>query len=358
MGGEPPREVNGAPLLEVIDLTKHFVVRSGALGWSSGVVRAVDSVSFAMPAGATLGLVGESGCGQTATSKLILALEKPTAGSIRFEGRDVATLGREGERAYRRSVQAVFQDPYASLDPRMRVATIVAEPLVINADLDAAGRRRRVAELLDLVGLPERAATLYPHEFSGGQRQRIAIARALALSPKLVVLDEPVSALDVSIRAQILNLLMDLQQRLGVSYLFIAHDLAAVAHTSRTIAVMYLGKIVEIADKRSLFAEPRHPYTRALLSAIPVPDPVLKKDRLVLQGDVPSPLNPPSGCRFRTRCPWARERCAREEPRLGGGVACHYWRELEPFPPASQLTRVNERLARLQAAFQTGGNPA
>ena len=216
-------------MLQVSSLTKHFRVRRGGLGWATALVRAVDGISFAIDAGATLGLVGESGCGKTTTSRLILGLEAPTAGSISFEGRDVLALDRTAARRYRRSVQAVFQDPYASLDPRMRVGTIVAEPLAINLDLDAAGRRRRVAELLDLVGLPERAATLYPHEFSGGQRQRIAIARALALSPKLVVLDEPVSALDVSIRAQILNLLVELQQRLGVSYLFIAHDLAAVA---------------------------------------------------------------------------------------------------------------------------------
>jgi oligopeptide/dipeptide ABC transporter ATP-binding protein len=328
-GPEPPRELNGAPMLEVIDLTKHFVVRSGALGWSSGVVRAVDSVSFAIPAGATLGLVGESGCGKTTTSKLILALERPTAGSIRFEGRDVAALGREGERAYRRSVQAVFQDPYASLDPRMRVATIVAEPLVINADLDAAGRRRRVAELLDLVGLPERAATLYPHEFSGGQRQRIAIARALALSPKLVVLDEPVSALDVSIRAQILNLLVDLQQRLGVSYLFIAHDLAAVAHMSRTIAVMYLGKIVEIGDADTVALMPKHPYTRALFAAALPIDLDRPPDEVAVAGEVPSPLAPPGGCRFHPRCPFAMPHCATDEPALrlesGRLVACHLY---------------------------------
>src|SRR5437879_3653865 len=258
---------NGTPLLETTDLTKHFSVRRGTLGFGTGRVRAVDSISFSIEAATTLGLVGESGCGKTTTSRLILGLEPPTAGAISFEGRDVLALGREGERIYRRSVQAVFQDPYASLDPRMRVGAIVAEPLVINTNLDAAARRRRVAELLDLVGLPERTATLYPHEFSGGQRQRIAIARALALSPKLVVLDEPVSALDVSIRAQILNLLADLQQRLRVSYLFIAHDLAAVAHMSRTIAVMYLGKIVEVGDADAVALAPKHPYTKALFAA-------------------------------------------------------------------------------------------
>jgi oligopeptide/dipeptide ABC transporter ATP-binding protein len=316
-------------LLEVTDLTKHFPVRRGALGWSTGLVRAVDAVSFAIPAGSTLGLVGESGCGKTTTSKLILGLERPTSGAIRFDGRDVLALGREGERAYRRAVQAVFQDPYASLDPRMRVATIVAEPLVINSDLDAEGRRRRVAELLDLVGLPERAATLYPHEFSGGQRQRIAIARALALSPRLVVLDEPVSALDVSIRAQILNLLVDLQERLGVSYLFIAHDLAAVAHMSRTIAVMYLGKIVELGDADAVALAPKHPYTKALFAAaLPVELDQPRED-VRLAGEVPSPLNPPSGCRFHPRCPFVMPHCATDEPALrpesGRLVACHLY---------------------------------
>jgi len=320
---------NGTPVLEVTELTKHFVVRRGALGWSTGVVRAVDAVSFDIPAGATLGLVGESGCGKTTTSKLILGLEIPTAGSIRFQGRDLSTLDHDGRRAYRRAVQAVFQDPYASLDPRMRVGAIVAEPLVINADLDGAGRRRRVAELLDLVGLPARAASLYPHEFSGGQRQRIAIARALALSPKLVVLDEPVSALDVSIRAQILNLLVELQQRLGVSYLFIAHDLAAVAHMSRAIAVMYLGKIVEIGDADAVALEPKHPYTKALFAAALPIDFDRPREDVTLSGEVPSPLAPPSGCRFHPRCPFAMPHCATDEPALrsesGRLVACHLY---------------------------------
>jgi oligopeptide/dipeptide ABC transporter ATP-binding protein len=319
----------GTPLLEADALTKHFVVRRGPLGWSTGVVRAVDAVSFTIAAGTTLGLVGESGCGKTTTSKLILGLERPTAGAIRFEGRDVHALGRDGERAYRRSVQAVFQDPYASLDPRMRVGAIVAEPLVINTDLDAAGRRRRVAELLDLVGLPARAATLYPHEFSGGQRQRIAIARALALSPKLIVLDEPVSALDVSIRAQVLNLLTDLQKRLGVAYLFIAHDLAAVAHMSHAIAVMYLGRIVEIGDVDAVALAPQHPYTRALFAAAMPIDLDAPRDEITLAGEVPSPLAPPAGCRFHPRCPLAMDRCAVEEPRpraeRGRLVACHLY---------------------------------
>jgi oligopeptide/dipeptide ABC transporter ATP-binding protein len=320
---------NGTPLLEVTELAKHFVVRRGALGWSTGVVRAVDSISFALGAGGTLGLVGESGCGKTTTSKLILGLERPTAGTIRFEGRDVHALGRAGERAYRRAVQAVCQDPYASLDPRMRVETIVAETLVFNTDLDGRARHRRVAELLDVVGLPARAATLYPHEFSGGQRQRIAIARALALSPKLIVLDEPVSALDVSIRAQVLNLLTDLQKRLGVSYLFIAHDLAAVAHMSQIIAVMYLGRIVELGAADAVALAPKHPYTRALFAAAMPIDLDTPRADITIAGEVPSPLAPPSGCHFHPRCPFAMERCAVEDPapRTHDGrlVACHLY---------------------------------
>ena len=320
---------DGTPLLEAQALTKHFTVRRGALGWSTAVVRAVDAISFTIEAGTTLGLVGESGCGKTTTSKLILGLERPTDGAIRFEGRDVNALGRAGEREYRRFVQAVFQDPYGSLDPRMRVAAIVAEPLVINSDLDVAGRRRRVAELLDVVGLPERAATLYPHEFSGGQRQRIAVARALALSPKLIVLDEPVSALDVSIRAQVLNLLTDLQKRLGVSYLFIAHDLAAVGHMSHTIAVMYLGRIVELGEADAVALQPQHPYTRALFAAAMPIDLDAPQEALPLAGEVPSPLSPPAGCRFHPRCPFAMDRCAVESPALrmeaGRLVACHLY---------------------------------
>ena len=317
------------PLLEVSRLTKHFPLRRGALGWSMSLVRAVDSVSFTIQAGTTLGLVGESGCGKTTTSKLVLGLERPTAGTIRFEGEDVLALPAERRRHYRRSVQAVFQDPYASLDPRMRVGSIIAEPLVINERPGAAERRRRVQELLDLVGLPERSAGLFPHEFSGGQRQRIAIARALALSPRLVVLDEPVSALDVSMRAQILNLLRDLQTRLGVSYLFIAHDLAAVAHMSHTIAVMYLGKIVELGEAADVALEPKHPYTKALFAAALPIDLDWPAEDIVLSGEVPSPLDPPSGCRFHPRCPFVMPRCADEEPPLrpegGRLVACHLY---------------------------------
>ena len=319
------------PLLEASGLVKHFPVRRGLMGWSTAVVRAVDSVSFTIPAGTTLGLVGESGCGKTTTSKMVLGLERPTAGAIRFEGADVATLERGGRRAYRRAVQAVFQDPYASLDPRMRVGTIIAEPLVINERLGAAERRRRVRELLDLVALPERSADLYPHEFSGGQRQRIAIARALALSPRLIVLDEPVSALDVSIRAQILNLLRDIQKRLGVAYLFIAHDLAAVAHMSHSIAVMYLGKIVEWGEAAEVALAPQHPYTRALFAAALPIDLDRPREEITLAGEVPSAMAPPDGCRFHPRCPQAMARCATEEPRLqivgGRLVACHLFDE-------------------------------
>jgi oligopeptide/dipeptide ABC transporter ATP-binding protein len=317
------------PLLEVSGLTKHFPVRRGPLGWSTAVVRAVDSISFTLDPATTLGLVGESGCGKTTTARLILGLERPTAGAIRFEGQDILALDRAGERRYRRSVQAVFQDPYGSLDPRQRVAAIVAEPLVINTDLDSAGRRRRVAELLDLVGLPQRAAVLYPHEFSGGQRQRIAIARALALAPRLVVLDEPVSALDVSIRAQILNLLRDLQRRLGVAFLFIAHDLAAVAHMSHTIAVMYLGNLVEWGDAEAVALAPQHPYTKALFAAALPIDLDGPRNETVLAGEVPSPLDPPGGCRFHPRCPVAMPRCASDVPALrpasGRLVACHLY---------------------------------
>jgi oligopeptide/dipeptide ABC transporter ATP-binding protein len=316
-------------LLEASGLTKHFPVRQGALGWSTGLVRAVDSVSFHIDTGTTFGLVGESGCGKTTTSKLVLGLERPTAGTIRFEGADVSALGAKADRHYRRSVQAVFQDPYASLDPRMRVGSIIAEPLVINERPSTTELRRRVRELLDLVGLPERSAELFPHEFSGGQRQRIAIARALALSPKLIVLDEPVSALDVSIRAQILNLLRDIQKRLGVSYLFIAHDLAAVAHMSHTIAVMYLGKIVELGEATAVALDPKHPYTQALFAAALPIDVDRRGDEIVLSGEVPSPLDPPSGCRFHPRCPYVMPRCASEEPQLrpeaGRLAACHLY---------------------------------
>ena len=318
-----------APVLEAEHLTKHFPLKRGLLARQVGVVRAVDDVTFAIEPGRTLGVVGESGCGKTTTAKLVLGLETPTAGAIRFEGRDLTALDADGRRAYRRSVQAVFQDPFASLNPRMRVGAIIAEPLVTNEVLGAADVAKRVARLLELVGLPERSAELFPHEFSGGQRQRIAIARSLALNPKLVVLDEPVSALDVSIRAQILNLLRDLQAEFGLSYLFIAHDLAAVAHMSHTIAVMYLGQLVEIGEADTVAGAPKHPYTQALFSAALPSHPGDKREEVIVTGEVPSPVAPPPGCRFHPRCPHAMDRCAVDLhallPHAGRQVACHLY---------------------------------
>jgi oligopeptide transport system ATP-binding protein len=316
-------------LLVAEGLTKHFPTGGGWIARRRAVVRAVDDVSFEIATGQTLGVVGESGCGKTTTGKLVLGLETPTGGQLRFEGSDLATLDRDGRRHYRRNVQAVFQDPYASLNPRRRVGAIIGEPLVVGERQARAAVAARVAALLDLVGLPQRAAELFPHEFSGGQRQRIAIARALALSPKLVVLDEPVSALDVSIRAQILNLLVELQDRLGLAYVFIAHDLAAVAHMSHRIAVMYLGKIVEIGDAEAIARAPAHPYAQALFAAALPARPGAAHDEIILAGEVPSPLAPPAGCRFHPRCPHAMARCATEAPALrphaGRLVACHLY---------------------------------
>jgi oligopeptide/dipeptide ABC transporter ATP-binding protein len=315
-------------LLEAAAVSKHFQGRRGFFR-DGGVVRAVDGVSFAIDGGQTLGVVGESGCGKTTTAKLVLGLEQPTDGGIRFEGRDLRALDPAGRRHYRKSVQAVFQDPYASLNPRMRISAIIAEPLITGETIAAGEVRKRVLHLLDVVGLPGRSADLFPHEFSGGQRQRIAIARALSSSPKLVVLDEPVSALDVSIRAQILNLLRDLQAQFGLSYLFIAHDLAAVAHMSHTIVVMYLGKIVESGDADTIVRAPKHPYTQALFSAALPSSPDDRRDEIVLAGEVPSPLRPPPGCHFHPRCPHAMARCKEQAPALtdveGRLVACHLY---------------------------------
>jgi oligopeptide transport system ATP-binding protein len=318
-----------SPVLEVRGLTKHFPVRRGLLAGRPTWVRAVDGVDFVIEAGETLGLIGESGCGKTTTSKLILLQERPTAGTIAFEGRDIASLGGADLMAYRRAVQVVFQDPFSSLSPRMRVRDIIAEPLEIHTDLSRTAIDERVAAVLDLVGLQADVATLFPHEFSGGQRQRIAIARALATDTRLIVLDEPVSALDVSVRAQIINQLEHLQKTLGVSYLFIGHDLATVAHISHRIAVMYLGKIVESADSDTLCARPLHPYTKALFAAALPSHPDDPQQERAIAGEVPSALNVPSGCRFHTRCPVAMPVCSEVEPPLrsenGHPVVCHLY---------------------------------
>jgi oligopeptide transport system ATP-binding protein len=317
-------------LLEVKNLVKHFEVGGGMFGKSSGLVRAVDGVSFSIRRGETLGLVGESGCGKTTTGRCVLQLERPTSGQIIFEGRDLTTLDAKEMRTVRRRLQVIFQDPYSSLNPRMTIAEMIGEPLAVHGIVRGAGARRdRVQQLLRHVGLLPQHAARYPHQLSGGQRQRVGVARALAVEPALIICDEPVSALDVSIQAQIINLLEDLQAEFGLTYLFIAHDLAVVRHISDRVAVMYLGKIVEMADRKALYDEPLHPYTRALLSAVPIPDPELemRRERVVLGGEVPSPLNPPSGCVFHPRCPIAVERCRSivpdlREPRPGHQAAC------------------------------------
>jgi oligopeptide/dipeptide ABC transporter ATP-binding protein len=313
------------PLLEVRDLVKEFSRKQGLFGRGS-VVRAVDSVSFTVDEGETFGLVGESGSGKTTTGRCILRLIEPTSGTVRFRGEDVLQFSRARLRQARRDMQIVFQDPYSSLNPRMRIGDIVEEPLIIHKTGPKAARRARVVELLELVGLDATQLSRYPHQFSGGQRQRIGIARALALNPSLVIADEPVSALDVSVQAQVVNLLMDLQQRLKLTYVFIAHDLRLVRHVCSRVAVMYLGKIVEIADRDTLYATPRHPYTQALLAAAPIPDPVADaaRERTVLRGEVPSPLAPPPGCVFHPRCPIAIPECTAEVPPLREVAAAHW----------------------------------
>jgi oligopeptide/dipeptide ABC transporter ATP-binding protein len=316
------------PVLEVRNLKKHFAVRKGFLSREVAKVYAVDDISFAIHQGETLGLVGESGCGKSTAGKLILRLIEPTTGEIHLGGVRVDALSRGEMRPFRKDVQVVFQDPYASLNPRMRAKDIVAEPIRNFERLSDAEVETRAAELFEKVGLRRDQMIRFPHEFSGGQRQRLVIARALALNPRLIVCDEPVSALDVSVRAQVINLLIDLQRDFGLSYLFIAHDLAVVEHISHRVAVMYLGRIVETADKRSLFTSPQHPYTEALLSAVPVTDPTAKSKRIILPGEVPSPMKPPPGCHFHTRCPYAEARCKVEAPRMrevkpGHFAACH-----------------------------------
>jgi oligopeptide transport system ATP-binding protein len=326
----------GGPLVTVDQLKMYFPVRRGVLQRRVGWVRAVDDVSFEIRRGETLGLVGESGCGKTTVGRSILQLYRPTAGSVRFDGTELTTASARRLRELRRDMQIVFQDPYASLNARLTVAAIVAEPLEIHGIGDGPARRRRVRELLETVGLDASMAGRFPHEFSGGQRQRIGIARALALNPSFIVCDEPISALDVSIQAQIINLLQDLQAQFGLTYLFIAHDLSVVRHLSDRVAVMYLGKVVEVTSRELLYGRPLHPYTIALLSAVPIPDPPLerRRRRIILKGDIPSPVNPPSGCRFHTRCPFAQEICRQAEPPLieaepGHTVACHFWAEIQ-----------------------------
>ena len=317
-----------APLIEVTDLKKHFPIRKGILQRPAGAVRAVDGVTFSINEGETLGLVGESGCGKTTVGRTVLRLVEPTSGQIKVRGQEISGLSKTELRPLRRQMQIIFQDPFSSLNPRIRVGEIVGEPLKVHGVGNKSEREDRVAKLFQRVGLRPQQMINYPHQFSGGQRQRVSIARALALDPGFIVADEPVSALDVSIQAQVINLLMDLQQELGLSYLFVSHNLAVVEHISHRVAVMYLGRIVEYADKVTLFANPQHPYTEALLAAVPLPDPALVRTKQRVTGDVPSPINPPSGCHFHPRCPIAVDRCKVETPLLrevapGHEAACH-----------------------------------
>mgnify|MGYP000458473606 CR=1 FL=1 len=346
----------GDVILEVKDLVKHFPVTKGFLFQRAvGAVRAVDGVSFTVREGETLGLVGESGCGKTTTGRLILRLMEPTSGEVIFQGHNVFRLNKEELRRLRRDMQIIFQDPYSSLNPRMTVGDIVGEPLEIHRLARGREKVRRVQELLEIVGLSPYHVNRYPHEFSGGQRQRIGIARALAVNPKLVICDEPVSALDVSIQAQVINLLEELQREFKLTYIFIAHDLSVVKHISDRIAVMYLGKIVELAPSDELFENPQHPYTEALLSAVPIPDPEVKRERVILPGDVPSPVNPPSGCRFHTRCMYAVDSCRTQEPPFeevspGHWVACPVrpFRHQRSRAAVVQKNRVGEPPAQVR----------
>ena len=345
------------PILALHGVAKHFIVRRSLFGVPTGVVRAVDGISFEVRAGETMALVGESGCGKSTVGRLALRLLEPTCGSVHFAGRDLATLSAPELRRARAGAQLIFQDPYGSLNPRMRVGELLAEPLLLHTNLASADRRERVGQLLRAVGLLPEHGRRYPHEFSGGQRQRIAIARALAVEPKLIVCDEPVSALDVSIRSQILNLLKELQQRLGLAYVFISHDLAVVKHIATRVAVMYLGRIVEAADSEELFAEPRHPYTQALLAAVPVPSAGPRGVRRILPGDLPSPLAPPPGCHLHPRCAHAQPVCRERTPPLaeadgGHATACHRWRDIVSFVSTRrEETAFPASLQRLFRAF-------